>query len=300
MNRRQFTAMLATSAGTLAIAQPLAAENLLFAATAPFKMSVMLWTVFPQLSFEQRLEKVADAGYQAVELVDEYKGWSDADYSRFSSKRKSLGITFDTIANVRHGVANPADRDAFLSELSVLITTAQKLECPGIIVLSGNRVQGLSHQQLHDSCVECLKRSADLAAKSGVTLLLENIDPEENPEYYLTSAAEGFQIVREVNHPHVRFLYDLYHEQIAEGNLIEKLEKNIDYLGLVHVADVPGRHAPGTGEINYQNIFRRLAELNYSRYVAMEFLSGKDAVDELRTAREFAIRSAQNQTRSHL
>lgn len=285
--------MFAASAGTLAIAhQPLAAWNSTSPETVPFKISVMLWTVFPKLSFEQRLEKVAAAGYHAVELVDEYQHWSAGDYSRFASQRRSLGITFDTIANVQHGVANPADREAFLSELAALITTAQKLECPGIIVLSGNRVPGLSHQQLHDSCVECLKRSADLAAKSGITLLLENIDPEENPEYYLTSAADGFQIVREVDHPHVRFLYDLYHEQIAEGNLIEKLEKNIHYLGLVHVADVPGRHAPGSGEINYQNIFRRLAELNYNRYVAMEFLSGDDAVSKLRAAREFATKSA--------
>jgi hydroxypyruvate isomerase len=124
-----------------------------------------------------------------------------------------------------------------------------------------------------------------------VRLLLENIDPEENPRYYLTSVAEGFEVIRQVNHPQVRMLYDFYHEQIAEGNLIEKLEKNIDYVGLVHIADVPGRHAPGTGEINYKNIFRKLTELKYDRIAAMEFLPLGDEVEELRSAREFAIRS---------
>ena len=67
-------------------------------------------------------------------------------------------------------------------------------------------------------------------------------------------------MVRAVNHPQVQFLYDIFHEQIAEGNLIEKLEKHIDVIGLIHVADVPGRHEPGTGEINYANIYRKLFE----------------------------------------
>ena len=114
-----------------------------------------------------------------------------------------------------------------------------ELECPAIIVLSGDLVPNLSRQHQHDSCIEGLKRAADLAAQRNITLLLENIDPEENPKYYLTSVAEGFEIVKKVDNPHVRFLYDFYHEQIAEGNLIEKLQKNINLVGLLHVADVP-------------------------------------------------------------
>ncbi len=119
-------------------------------------------------------------------------------------------------------------------------------------------------------------------------ILLENIDPEENPKYFLTSVAEGFQIIREVNQPRVKFLYDFFHEQLSEGNLIAKLEKNLDLIGLVHVADVPGRHAPGTGEINYGNVFRKLGQVGYSHYIGMEFLPTGDVVSELRAAREFA------------
>jgi hydroxypyruvate isomerase len=125
-----------------------------------------------------------------------------------------------------------------------------------------------------------------------VRLLLENIDPEENPKYFLTSVAIGFEVIKAVNHPQVQFLYDFFHEQISEGNLIEKLEKNVQHVGLVHIADVPGRHHPGTGEINYKNIFRKLAELKYSRIAAMEFMPIGDPVAELRAAREFAIESA--------
>jgi hydroxypyruvate isomerase len=125
-----------------------------------------------------------------------------------------------------------------------------------------------------------------------VRLLLECIDPEENPRYYLTSAAEGMEVVRAVNHPQVQFLYDLFHEQIAEGNLLEKLEKNIDLVGLIHVADVPGRHEPGTGEINYTNIYRKLAQLNYKHMVAMEFKPKGDPIATLRAAKAEALKAA--------
>jgi hydroxypyruvate isomerase len=161
--------------------------------------------------------------------------------------------------------------------------------------MSGNVVPGMPREKQHESCIEGLKRAAALVegkqiAGQPVRLLLENIDPEENPKYYLQSVAEGFEIIRAVNHPQVQFLYDFYHEQIAEGNLIEKLEKNIQYTGLVHIADVPGRHQPGTGEINYENIFRKLAELKYNRIAAMEFIPKGDGVEELRRAKEMVLR----------
>ncbi len=246
----------------------------------------MLWTVHPNSPFEQRLEAVAEAGYRAVELVREFDKWSDDDFRHANQKKRSLGIKFDATAGLWKGIADPAAHDGFLTDLKAFFPVADKLECPAIIVLSGDRIEGLSHEAQHQACTETLKRAADLAAKQNVTLLLENIDPEENPKYFLTSVAEGFEIVRKVDHPHVKFLYDFYHEQIAEGNLIEKLEKNIAYVGLVHIADVPGRHQPGTGEINYANIFRKMAELHYDRYAAMEFVPSGDTVTALRSARE--------------
>jgi hydroxypyruvate isomerase len=191
----------------------------------PFKLSVMLWTIYRDRPFEERL--------------DEYKKWSEAEFRTANSKRRALGINVDAMAGLSKGVADPAIRDAFLAELSRLIPTAHKFDCPAIIVLSGDRVEGLSHESQHKACVDTLRRAGDLAGRHNITLLLENIDPVENPKYFLTSVAEGFQIVREVKHPKVQFLYDFYHEQISEGNLIEKLEKNIEHVGLVHVADMP-------------------------------------------------------------
>jgi hydroxypyruvate isomerase len=251
----------------------------------------MLWTLSKELPFERRLEIVAEAGYTGVELVHEFKGWAESDFQKANVRKRNLGLTFDATAGVWKGIADPKGIDAFVADLKAFIPTAKKLECSDIIVLSGNRFAGATHEQQHRACVEALKRGAEMAEKHGVRLLLENIDQEENPEYFLTSVAEGFEIVREVNHPRVRFLYDFYHEQIAEGNLIAKLEKNIDLVGLLHVADVPGRHEPGSGEIAYGNIYRKLAELRYCGYVAMEFEARGDVGTTLRRARMDAMAS---------
>ncbi len=303
MNRRSFTQMFA---GAWLGAMSLTASNILVAKAKPgeksgemqrgnFKLSVMLWTVFRDLPFEQRLEKVAAAGYRHVELVGEYKNWSEEDFTRVNEKRLALNISFDSTAGLQHGVCNPYDRAALLAELHQALPTMEKIECPCMIFLSGDRVAGMSRDVQHQSCIDGLKAAAELVDGrkingKPVRLLLETIDPEENPKCFLTSVAEGFDIVAAVNHPQVQLLYDFFHEQIAEGNLIEKLEKNIARVGLIHVADVPGRHAPGTGEINYENIFRKLVELKYDHFVAMEFLPAGDAVTELRTAREMAMR----------
>jgi hydroxypyruvate isomerase len=295
MNRREFSrrilgSALGAAAGVSALALPERRGGHASTAKeeAPFPLSVMLWTVFRDLPFEERLAKIAEAGYAHVELVDEFRNWSDADFTRANRRKRDLGITFDATAGVRNGAANPSERDAFLRDVDEMLVTAEKLECPAVIVLSGDRVPGLTREAQHAACVESLKRAGDAAEKRDITLLLENIDPEENPRYFLTSVAEGFQIIGEVNHPRVKFLYDFYHEQIAEGNLIEKLEKNIEKVGVVHIADVPGRHEPGTGEIDYANIFRKLAALNFRGYAAMEFLPTGDAVESLRAARRLA------------
>jgi hydroxypyruvate isomerase len=296
MNRRSFTKSITAGAlgfGANAFAQSAPAQRT-SGGKAPYDVSIMLWTVFRNLRFEERLEKVHEAGYKNVELVGEYRKWSEDDFKRANAKRKELGIRFDTTAGLRHGMGNPSDRDAMLADIRAELPIMEKIECPAVIVMSGNVVPGMSRAMQHESCIEGLKRGAELVQGKEINgqpvrLLLENIDPEENPRYYLQSVAEGFEIIRAVDHPQVRFLYDFYHEQIAEGNLIEKLEKNIDYTGLVHIADVPGRHQPGTGEVDYNSIYGKLAQLNYNRIVAMEFYPTGDPIETLRHAREVAL-----------
>ena len=300
VQRRQFFgacaagAAAASTATTLSAATCLADSDDALQATAnttpPFKLSVMLWTVDPKLPFDQRIEKVAEAGYHAVELVQEYKNFTKEDYAKFRAKKRELHLTVDATSGISHSLCDASQRDAFLDEVRAKLPVLEELECNKLIILSGDKVPGQSPQQMHQNCIEGLKRAADIAAAKNVGLLLENIDPEENPKYFLTSVSEGFEIVRSVHAPNVQFLYDFFHDQIAEGNLLAKLEKNLDLIGVVHIADVPGRHDPGTGEINYPNIYRKLGQLGFNGYVAMEFIPAGETVAALRAAREMAMK----------
>ena len=308
MRRRQFVgavagaALAARSLPAFASVEPCGGaflDPLFPSEDSPFPLSVMLWTVFRDLPFAERLEKVHEAGYRAVELVREFEHWSKDDFAAARRKKQELGMQFDATCGVWHTLADANDREPFLESLREFLPTMKELESSRLVMQTGNKVPGLSPEQMRANCIETLKRGGEIAAQNSVELLIENIDPVENPKYFLTSSAEGFAILREVGNPHVKFLYDLFHEQIAEGNLIAKLEKNMDYLGLVHIADVPGRHHPGTGEINYANIFRKLAQLGYSRYAAMEFIPTGDPVKELRDARQLVLDSTRSANGTH-
>lgn len=295
VKRRQFVGALAGAALGAAAATRAAARFVRGGAvpdsSVPFSLSVMLWTVYPKLPFEQRLERVAEAGYHAVELVREFETWDNTQFAAARKKKQELKIIFDATCGVWHSLADDHDREPFLKDLRAFIPTMRELECSRLIMQTGNNVPGLSRERMRANFVETLKRGGEIAAQNNIELLVENIDPEENPNYFMTLSAEGFDDVRQVGNPHVKFLYDFFHEQIAAGNLIAKLEKNIGLVGLLHVAGVPGRHEPGTGEVNYAAIFHKLAELNYSRYVAMEFIPRGDTVSALVAARELALRA---------
>jgi hydroxypyruvate isomerase len=167
---------------------------------------------------------------------------------------------------------------------------AERLGCRRIILLSGKRDNSISREQQHAVCIENLKRAGDVAAKHGFRLLLEPIDTLENPPIYLTRVEEAFDIARAVKLESVQVLYDFYHQQRGlpqgggVGPLLAPLRGNIKLLGLVHVADVPGRHAPGTGVIDYPAIYRGLRREGYRGWMAMEFLPNGDAAAELRKA----------------
>ena len=282
MNRRQFSQLVATA--SLAHVLPRG-----YAQTSPSqqgaRFSVMLWTLEKQAPFDRCLEIVAEAGYQGVELTGQFQKWSSDETRRVMAKMRALGLTFDMLSGVKAGFADPEGATEFMAQVTAQMKAAKELESPQINLKSGNRIDNVSRSVQHAASIENLKRAADLAAANQVQIVVEPIDPLENPNMYLTSVSEAFEIIRAVDSPQVRVLYDFYHEQRAYGNLIEKLEQNIDLVGLVHIADVPGRHEPGTGEIDYANIYRKLAQLKYNKFITMEFYPTQDPVATLRKAR---------------
>lgn len=286
MNRREFS-QLAAGAALMPSLHRGSAQTV--PASGRFRFSVMLWTIDNKLPVEHCMEIVAAAGYSGIELVNEFAKWSAEGTRRVRMKMRSLGLIVDAMAGGNVTLADPAGADKLTAQLAAHIAIAKDLDCPRIILTSGNRVDGLSREAQHAACIENLKRLSELAAGSSIELLIEPIDLLENKSAYLNSVTEGFEIVRAVDSPHVKVLYDFYHEQRASGNLIEKLEDNIDLVGLVHIADVPGRHEPGTGEIDYRNIYRKLAELNYSKFIAMEYYPTGDPLTSFKTSRLVAL-----------
>jgi hydroxypyruvate isomerase len=259
-----------------------------------FHFSVMLWTIDHKLPFEHCIEIVAAAGYNGVELTGEFNKWSAEQTRQMVAKMHSLNLTCDAITGVNADFSDPNGTSQLLEKLTAQIAIAKSLDCPQILLLSGKRNPSLPRQTQHQACIENMKRAGDLASQHKIQLVIEPIDPIENPPIYLTSVSEGFEIVRAVGNQSVKVLYDFYHEQRAAGNLIEKLEKNIDWVGLAHIADVPGRREPGTGEIDYRNIYRKLAELNYKEFVAMEYYPTGDPLESLKRSRLAAIEATRS------
>jgi len=249
------------------------------------RFSVMIWTLKQRGSFEENLERVARAGYSHVELVGEFLKWSEAETSRMMARMDALGISVDATSGLAAGFADPAEAATYPAKLREFVQAAHRVRCKKLILLSGKRVPGMSEQEQQQVAIETLKRAADVLEQTGTEVLLEPIDRLENPPIWMDTVEQAFAIAQAVGSPRIKVLYDLYHEQRTHGNLIEKLEKNIAAVGLIHIADVPGRYEPGTGEMNYGNIYRKLGELKYEGMIAMEFYPTGDIVEMLRGAR---------------
>ncbi len=281
MNRREFAALGICAAIVPAwpapLAQPVDSSSIHF--------SFMLWALGKQLPFDRRLEIVSEAGYQGVELVGEFQTWSPEQRTRILSRMRSLHLVVDAMSGVKAGFAVPDQRDLFRAQFLEHLHSAKQLQCPRVILLSGDRIAGMAPEVQRQTSIENLKWAADQAAQQQIEIVIEPIDLLENPKIFLASVTDAFSIARAVNSPGLKVLYDVYHEQRSFGNLIEKFEQNIDLIGLVHIADVPGRHEPGTGEIDYGSIYRRLAALGYHHWIAMEFYPTGDPVSSLRNAR---------------
>jgi hydroxypyruvate isomerase len=267
-----------------------------------FKLSVRVEPLFPKLQLAAQIAKVAEAGYQGFEFGD----WRAADSSQITKLARKLKLECACIVGNRSvnpkgmGLCDPAERDGFLAELRASVEAARRFETTRLVVLTGFKVAGRSRAEQHASIVEGLKRGQDVVAPHGVKMIVEPINtlaPVEplNPQgdnhadYYLDRTAEAFEIVRKVASPYVKILFDLYHVQIMEGNLIETIRNNIRDIAHFHVGDVPGRHEPGTGEIHYGNVFRAIRQSGFSDFVAMEYVPSKDAMTTLRQTRALAL-----------
>ena len=251
----------------------------------PLRFSVCIETIFREVPFEQRLEYVASHGFHAFEF------WRRAnkDMNITQALRLALRLSVAAFVGSDAALVDASQHQKFLEDIHRSAALAIDLDCTSLIVVAGQALPEVPLEEQHDNIVKALREAAPTAADAGVTLVLEPLNAIlDHPNSYLTSSIEGFQIIEEVHSPHVKLLYDIYHQQISEGNLSATIAENLDLIGHIHVADVPGRHEPGTGEINYEHIFGLLREQNYRGYVGLEYIPMVDAGASLRAVRAMA------------
>lgn len=255
-------------------------------AKAKITSSVMLWTL--KGTFEERVEIAARAGIQSIQLVGEHVSWSDADIARIKRLMRSFRMTIDAISSTPGwkqmpiSMVDPAQRQNLLAEVEKNLAFAKKLEVPMALLMSGDAIAGKSRQEQWASLVESAKRAGDVAAKAGVTLIVEPLNTRVNHKgYFLDTCIDGLELIRQVDHPNVRLLFDIYHEQVQSGNVTEILRKAAPFVKVFHVADNPGRNDPGTGEINYAHVYREIQKQGFEGHIAMEYLPLGDPVRSL-------------------
>jgi len=172
------------------------------------------------------------------------------------------------------GLVNPREREEFFRQMAMAVDAAKKMDSPQLVTLTGNELGGMPRSEQMTNVVEGLRAVAPLLEKNGITAVVEVLNTYvDHAGYFLYRVRDGAELIDRVGSPNVKLLFDIYHVQIMEGNLIENLRANIDRIGHFHVGDVPGRHEPGTGEINYRNVFKAIYELGdrYKGSTALEY-----------------------------
>ena len=254
------------------------------------RFSVCIEMIFRELPFLDRIDAVARAGFSSFE----FWRWRPKDIKAISERKEENALDIAAFCVDPMGrIVDHRTRDEFIKGVKDSIEVASKLECSTLIVTTGDEMESVSRGIQHESIVESLKGAAKLVREADITLVLEPLNVlVDHKGHYLSSSHEGFEIIEQVGSSNVKLLYDVYHQQITEGNLIDTISKNIGSIGHFHTGDVPGRHEPGTGEINYANVFRKMDELGYEGFVGLEFRPLVDSEEALSKVRRIAASSS--------
>lgn len=289
MKRRQFikNGVLTASAGTvLTSTSARSAENL---KGQPFKLNYAphtgMFTHHAGASPVDQLEFMADIGFAAFE-DNGMKGRPVAEQeamARTMAKRNlRMGVfVAHTIFWSEPSLTSGAQdkRDQFLSEIKSSIEVAKRVNATWMTVVPGfvDLRKDLGYQTAH--VVESLRRASDLLEPHGLVMVLEPLNFRDHPGLFLNKISQGYEICRAVDSPACKILFDIYHQQIHEGNIIPNIDLAWDEVAYFQIGDNPGRKEPTTGEINYRNIFKHIKAKNFSGILGMEhgnFSPGKE------------------------
>ncbi len=229
--------------------------------------------------FIGNIDEAAAHGFKAIEQLT----WTGVDLTEARKHLDAYNMTHtcivirshdnakNEITAWKHGMVWADSRDAFIESFKESIEAAHALGCPNICATTGNERFDVSREEQFKICVETLSILGEMAAKEGIQIVLEPLNILVNHMgYFLVTTKEAVRMIQEVNNPAVKILFDIYHQQISEGNVIRNATENIDLIGHFHIGDNPGRKEPGTGEINYANVFKAIKETGYNKFLAFE------------------------------
>jgi len=239
-------------------------------------------------SHVERIEQITAYGFRAFESLGA-GGWKDKEAVK--AKCQELGIQIGAIGAGGSiggwGPNDPAQHERFIGSVKRAIENAKKLGTKILLALSGRDRDGVSKEEQMDALVKGGRLVAPMLADAGMVLVWETLNVlVSHPGYFLIYSKDGSELVKRTDRPSIKFLYDIYHQQISEGNLINNIRGYIKEIGHFHFADVPGRHEPGTGEINYKNVFKAIHGTGYRGIVACEFGKTVSTVEVLKILAE--------------
>jgi len=243
------------------------------------KQSVSRWC-YSKIPMPEFCEAVKAMGLTAIDLLEEPDWAVVADHGLICSMGYAGGGKIPDGLNVR------ANHDAIVKNFEEKIPRAAKMKVPNVITFFGNRREGLSDAEAIANCVDGLNRVKKIGEDAGVTICVELLNSKvDHKGYQGDRTLFGVEVVKAVNSPRVKLLYDAYHMQIMEGDLIRTIRTNKDYIAHVHTGGVPGRHElDGTQEVNWRAVATALADLGFPGYMAHEFVPTRDPLTSLREA----------------
>ena len=230
------------------------------------KYSICIDALFKGTDFIKAMKTVKACGMDTIE----FWLWTNKDLDSIIKAKNELDMKIVGCCTKEFDLVNPSKRDIYLDGLRESVEVAKRLGVDFLITQVGEDT-GESGEAQKQSIIDGLKCCVPILEKSGMTLLIEPLNAQDHPSDFLRSSEAAFDIVRAVGSDYVKVLFDIYHQQITEGNLLYNIKKNIDFIGHFHAAGNPGRNELNKGEIHYKNIFRELEKLHYEKYIGFEF-----------------------------
>lgn len=290
MDRRSFLAFSTGSLALNALGAPPVRE---LAGQKGLKLSTTWWLV-SKLPVPDALALLTRLGYDGYEMFD----WRDPKVMDiFVSLKDKYPLSCECLVANKGvtapgcGLVNPREHEEFLKQTQLAIDAARAVGAKQLVTLTGNEMGGVPRSEQMANAVAAMRAAAPMLEKNGMTAIVEVLNTYVNHAgYFLYYVRDGAELIDRVGSPNVKLLFDIYHVQIMEGNLIESIRSNIDRIGHFHVGDVPGRHQPGTGEINYRNVFKAIYDQGdrFRGSVALEYSPTVPVEQDLAAMRELA------------